>query len=99
MQLTYLSKQDWIRILTDPDPPEMARMLRVGQFVTWPKVRDTLVAVDLTAHWFLVTHDRESYALGTSNLLRSSDDEESTARSFRTYLQRTIAANLVGPPE
>jgi len=40
MQLTRPSIQDWIRILTDPDPPEMARMLRVGQFVTWPKVRD-----------------------------------------------------------
>jgi len=29
---------DWVRILTDPDPPEMARMLHVGQFVTWPKL-------------------------------------------------------------
>jgi len=29
---------DWLRILTDPDPPEMARLLRVGQFVTWPKL-------------------------------------------------------------
>lgn len=29
---------DWIRILTDPDPPEMARLLHVGQFVTWPKL-------------------------------------------------------------
>ncbi|KAH9076980.1 patatin-domain-containing protein [Lactarius deliciosus] len=28
---------DWLRILTDPDPSEMARLLRVGQFVTWPK--------------------------------------------------------------
>ena len=35
-----VAQQDWIRILTDPDPPEMARMLHVGQFVTWPKVRD-----------------------------------------------------------
>ena len=42
IQLTRLSKQDWLRILTDPDPPEMARMLHVGQFVTWPKVRDIL---------------------------------------------------------
>lgn len=29
---------DWIRILTDPDPPEMERLLRVGQVVTWPKL-------------------------------------------------------------
>ncbi|KAI0265196.1 acyl transferase/acyl hydrolase/lysophospholipase [Gloeopeniophorella convolvens] len=29
---------DWLRILTDPDPPEMTRLLRVGQFVTWPKL-------------------------------------------------------------
>ncbi|KAH9049590.1 patatin-domain-containing protein [Lactarius hengduanensis] len=29
---------DWLRILTDPDPSEMARLLRVGQFVTWPKL-------------------------------------------------------------
>jgi hypothetical protein len=43
MQLTRLSKQDWVRILTDPDPQEMARLLHVGQFVTWPKVRDILV--------------------------------------------------------
>ncbi|KAI0068836.1 patatin-domain-containing protein [Artomyces pyxidatus] len=29
---------DWLRILSDPDPPEMARMLHVGQIVTWPKL-------------------------------------------------------------
>lgn len=29
---------DWIRILSDPDPPELARMLRVGQLVAWPKI-------------------------------------------------------------
>jgi hypothetical protein len=40
MQLTRALTQDWIHILTDPDPPEMARLLRVGQFVTWPKVRN-----------------------------------------------------------
>jgi len=39
MRLMHPLKQDWIRILTDPDPPEMARLLHVGQFVTWPKVR------------------------------------------------------------
>lgn len=43
IQLTRLLKQDWVRILRDPDPPEMARLLHVGQFVTWPKVRDVLV--------------------------------------------------------
>ena len=31
--------QDWFRILTDPDPDELERMLNVGQVVTWPKVR------------------------------------------------------------
>ena len=89
MQLTHLPEQDWIRILTDPDPPEMARMLRVGQFVTWPKVRDLLGTVYFTgcSPVLKVTHDRKSYALRTSNLQRSSDDEESTTRSFRTYLQ------------
>jgi len=51
------AKQDWIRILTDPDPPEMARMLRVGQFATWPKVRNLPKQCVLTAHWFLVAHD------------------------------------------
>ena len=30
---------DWVRILTDPDPDELSRMIRVGQRVTWPKVR------------------------------------------------------------
>lgn len=29
---------DFIRILTDPDPPELERMMRVGQLVTWPKL-------------------------------------------------------------
>jgi hypothetical protein len=29
---------DWVRILTDPDPPELERMIHVGQIVTWPKV-------------------------------------------------------------
>ncbi|CAL1700663.1 unnamed protein product [Somion occarium] len=29
---------DWIRILSDPDPPELDRMIRVGQLVAWPKL-------------------------------------------------------------
>lgn len=31
--------KDWTRLLTDPDRDELARMIRVGQGVTWPKVR------------------------------------------------------------
>lgn len=57
MQLTSTTKQDWIRILTDPDPPEMARMLHVGQFVTWPKVRNLSKQCGHTDHRFLVAHD------------------------------------------
>jgi len=30
--------KDWFRILSDPDPPELERMIRVGQLVTWPKL-------------------------------------------------------------
>ncbi|KAJ7507844.1 patatin-domain-containing protein [Mycena galericulata] len=30
---------DWLRILSDPDPAELERMMRVGQIVTWPKLR------------------------------------------------------------
>ncbi|TFK43500.1 acyl transferase/acyl hydrolase/lysophospholipase [Crucibulum laeve] len=29
---------DWIHILTDPDRPELERMIRVGKMVTWPKL-------------------------------------------------------------
>ncbi|KNZ74447.1 Patatin-like phospholipase domain-containing protein [Termitomyces sp. J132] len=29
---------DWFRLLSDPDPTELARMMRVGQSVTWPKL-------------------------------------------------------------
>jgi hypothetical protein len=31
--------QDWFRLLSDPDPFELERMIRVGEIVTWPKVR------------------------------------------------------------
>lgn len=34
-----LAVADWPRILTDPDRNELARMIRVGQQVTWPKVK------------------------------------------------------------
>ncbi|GAA5927972.1 hypothetical protein JCM3775_002778 [Rhodotorula graminis] len=30
---------DWFRLLTDPDRDELARMIRVGQRVTWPKIK------------------------------------------------------------
>ncbi|KAJ7771403.1 patatin-domain-containing protein [Mycena maculata] len=30
---------DWLRILSDPDPMELERMMRMGQIVTWPKLR------------------------------------------------------------
>ncbi|KAF8974528.1 acyl transferase/acyl hydrolase/lysophospholipase [Flammula alnicola] len=29
---------DWFRILTDPDPNELERMMHVGESVTWPKL-------------------------------------------------------------
>ncbi|KAH9943430.1 acyl transferase/acyl hydrolase/lysophospholipase [Epithele typhae] len=29
---------DWVHILSDPDPPELERMMRIGQLVTWPKL-------------------------------------------------------------
>lgn len=29
---------DWMHILSDPDPAELERMIRVGQLVTWPKL-------------------------------------------------------------
>uniref|UniRef100_A0A0W0FJR1 Patatin-like phospholipase domain-containing protein n=1 Tax=Moniliophthora roreri TaxID=221103 RepID=A0A0W0FJR1_MONRR len=29
---------DWFRILTDPDPVELERMMKVGSLVTWPKL-------------------------------------------------------------
>lgn len=31
--------RDWLRILTDPDRDEFARLMRVGQTVTWPKIK------------------------------------------------------------
>ncbi|WAQ90145.1 hypothetical protein PtA15_12A131 [Puccinia triticina] len=31
--------RDWFNILTDPDRAELARMIRVGERVTWPKIR------------------------------------------------------------
>ncbi|KAG6816160.1 hypothetical protein H0H87_008294 [Tephrocybe sp. NHM501043] len=30
--------KDWFRLLSDPDPTELERMMRVGQSVTWPKL-------------------------------------------------------------
>ncbi|KAJ7129635.1 acyl transferase/acyl hydrolase/lysophospholipase [Mycena epipterygia] len=30
---------DWLRILSDPDPVELERMIRVGELFTWPKLR------------------------------------------------------------
>ncbi|KAF8655297.1 hypothetical protein AX16_003196 [Volvariella volvacea WC 439] len=30
--------RDWLRLLSDPDPPELARMMQVGQLVAWPKL-------------------------------------------------------------
>lgn len=36
--------KDWARLLTDPDRDELARMIRVGQGVTWPKVRSGIVS-------------------------------------------------------
>ncbi|KAI0677542.1 patatin-domain-containing protein [Trametes maxima] len=29
---------DWVHILSDPDPAELERMMRIGQLVTWPKL-------------------------------------------------------------
>src|SRR5258708_8271209 len=75
-------KQDWIRILTDPDPPEMTRLLHVGQFVTWPKVCYLEVPQDMLLIHSLVTYDKESYAFGASNLPWTSSSQGHKARSI-----------------
>ncbi|KAH0840150.1 hypothetical protein J3R83DRAFT_1131 [Lanmaoa asiatica] len=36
--LTIFNDWDWSRILSDPDPAELQRMIRVGELVTWPKL-------------------------------------------------------------
>lgn len=36
--LLFNHLQDWLHILSDPDPAELQRMIRVGEMVTWPKV-------------------------------------------------------------
>ena len=35
--------QDWFRLLSDPDPTELERMIKVGQIATWPKVSAILI--------------------------------------------------------
>ena len=39
--------QDWINILSDPDRSELERMMNVGEFVTWPKVMDSILILFL----------------------------------------------------
>ena len=39
---------DWFRLLADPDRAELARMIRVGQSVTWPKVSSVRVVASMT---------------------------------------------------
>jgi hypothetical protein len=36
---------DWLHLLTDPDRKELARMIGVGERVTWPKVRTHVLAL------------------------------------------------------
>lgn len=53
---------DWVHILSDPTPEELARMLHVGQHVTWPKVGGyrELLGRSLTLLKPSAPHDRES---------------------------------------
>lgn len=37
--------QDWFRLLSDPNPAELQRMIRVGEIVTWPKVSHHFQAI------------------------------------------------------
>ena len=54
--------QDWINILSDPDRSELERMMNVGEFVTWPKVMDSILILFLFFNIdrnVLVTYHRE----------------------------------------
>ncbi|KAF8716679.1 hypothetical protein AX14_012244 [Amanita brunnescens Koide BX004] len=44
---------DWFRLLSDPDPPELDRMIRIGQLVTWPKLHMIENRMEIEKHIFL----------------------------------------------
>ncbi|KAI0699797.1 acyl transferase/acyl hydrolase/lysophospholipase [Cytidiella melzeri] len=45
--------KDWLNILSDPDVPELDRMMRVGQLVTWPKLHIIENRYRIEKHIFL----------------------------------------------
>lgn len=66
--------QDWFRLLSDPDPPELERMIRIGEAVTWPKVKTLSArrAVVLTSFRVVAAHDRKSSQNREENITRST---------------------------
>jgi hypothetical protein len=57
-----------MRLLTDPDEAELARMIDVGERVTWPKVRFPLTRYDIRLTIpSSASYDRESFPSGKAD--------------------------------
>ncbi|BGO93196.1 hypothetical protein NBRC10512_007551 [Rhodotorula toruloides] len=63
---------DWPRILTDPDRNELARMIRVGQQVTWPKIKMIENRLKI----------ERQIDLGRSEVRRAFNDSDATSHSL-----------------
>lgn len=64
---------DWPRILTDPNPDELARMMRAGQYVTFPKLH---MLSNRTRIERAILRGRSKYRLDASETEEDDSDSE-----------------------
>lgn len=71
---------DWPRILTDPNPSELARMMRAGQYVTFPKLH---MLSNRTRIERAIIRGRAKYRLDTSETEEDHSDSELNIASLQ----------------
>ncbi|KAK2466237.1 hypothetical protein APHAL10511_001879 [Amanita phalloides] len=66
---------DWFRLLSDPDPPELERMMRIGQLVTWPKLHMIENRIKIEKQIFLGRRAIRKILRSTHSQVRQSEPQ------------------------
>ncbi|KAM0745772.1 patatin-domain-containing protein [Meredithblackwellia eburnea MCA 4105] len=88
---------DWVHILTDPDRDELSRMIRVGQAVTWPKIKMIENRMKIEGQLDLAREEVHNLLSQQHSSTRAPLERDSSS-SFDLLLKRNSAALPPGEP-
>ncbi|KAF8640110.1 hypothetical protein AX17_001346 [Amanita inopinata Kibby_2008] len=89
---------DWFRLLSDPDPPELERMMKVGQLVTWPKLHMVENRARIEKQIFLGRQAIRKALRSSPPRIQSSESPPHPGDRFAHYIDKRLRLLSPSPP-